>query len=50
MSADSGTLQMVSESVMPCDCACCSAEIVSMVSPDCEIVITRVSGSGTDSR
>jgi hypothetical protein len=50
ISADSGTLQMVSVSCSPCALACCRAASVSAVSPDCEMVMTRVSGSDTDSR
>ena len=50
ISALSGTLQIVSVSVMPSDFACARAAIVSAVSPDCEIVSTSVSGCGTESR
>jgi len=50
MSALSGTLQMARVSVSPSRWACCSAARVSAVSPDCEMVITRVPGSDTESR
>jgi hypothetical protein len=47
---DSGTLQMHSVRIMPSDLACCSAARVSAVSPDCEMVTTRVVRVGYRSR
>ena len=49
-SADSGTLQIDKLCVWPSALACCKPASVSAVSPDCEIVITKVRASGTESR
>jgi hypothetical protein len=50
ISADSGTLQMARLCTWPSERACWSAASVSAVSPDCEMVTTRVDGLGTESR